>query len=446
MKLLQDFAPPLPKLLKDQRLRDGESYRLMHYVVCQPVEDGLLLFNVLTKAVAFLSADEARNMESDPASVPELVSKWFAVPVDHDDRKLVSQVRAIGKATEKPFKGLKSYTILTTTDCNARCFYCYEKGRSRIPMSDETAEATAKYIIRNSHDEKVSIRWFGGEPLYNKRAISLICGKLRDAGKEYRSTMVSNGFLFDEETVKEAVNEWKLEKIQITLDGTESVYNKVKNFIYPEENAFKRVFGNIQRLVDAGVRVNIRLNIDRHNADDLFTLADLLGEAFKGQSRIRVYSHSLFESCSPGSAVHHSDIQRKELSDKRKELQGKLMALGLSSPGKLSHSIKLNRCMADNDGSVVILPDGHIGKCEHFSDSEWFSHISEERREETVLASFKELRPELDACSECPAYPDCFRLTKCDEAAHCYQEEREAKLVEIRRQLLSFYKGLKEKD
>lgn len=441
MKLLQDFASPLSKLLKDQRLREGESYRLMHYVVRQLVDDGLLLYNVLTKAVALLSVDEARDMEKNPASVPELVSKWFVVPVGHDDRKLVGQVRAIAKAMEKPSGSIKSYTILTTTDCNARCFYCYEKGRSRIPMSDGTAEVTARYIIRNSRDDKVSLRWFGGEPLYNKRVISLICGALREAGKEYRSTMVSNGFLFDEETVKEAVDDWKLEKVQITLDGTEPVYNKVKNFIYQGENAFKRVLGNIQTLVDAGIRVNIRLNIDRHNAEDLFSLADLLGDAFGGNPMVRVYSHSLFEACAPVAAVQHSDTQRQELSDKRKELQEKLMALGLSTPGKLGKSLKLNHCMADNDGSVVILPDGHIGKCEHYSDSVWFGHVSEEGRDEKVLAAFKELRPELDACSECPVYPDCFRLAKCEEAVHCYLEEREEKIAVIRNQLLAFYQG-----
>ena len=88
MKLLQEYASPLPKLLKDQRLREGESYRLMHYVVRQPVEDGLLLYNVLTKAVVLLSVDEARAIEMDPAKVPELVSKWFAVPVDYDDRNV----------------------------------------------------------------------------------------------------------------------------------------------------------------------------------------------------------------------------------------------------------------------------------------------------------------------------------------------------------------------
>ena len=440
MELLRDYASPLPKLLKDQRLREGESYRLMRYVVQQPVDEGLLLFNVLTKAVVLLYPEEAQMLEKELASVPELVSKWFAVPLDYDDRHLVRQVRAIARMMEKPARGFNSYTILTTTDCNARCFYCYEKGRSRIPMSDETADAAAKFIIRNSSGEKVKLRWFGGEPLYNKKAISRICSLLKEAGIGYKSSMISNGYLFDEETVKEAVDDWKLEKVQITLDGTEEVYNKVKNFIYKGENAFRRVMENIHRLVDAGVRVDIRLNIDRHNAGDLFLLADRICEDFGGNKLVRIYSHSLFEACVPEAAVRHSDAQRKELLEKQTKLQERLLESGFSRPGKLSHTLKLNRCMADNDSCAVILPDGHVGKCEHFSESDWFAHVSEEGRDESVIAGFKALRPELEACAECPIYPDCFRLAKCEEAVHCHPEEREEKILAIRHQLLVFYR------
>ena len=441
MQIIRNMAEPLAGLLKPQQPCREESYRLMHFVVRQPVKEGLLLYSSLTKAIVLLDAAEACRLEEDPASVPGLVENWFAVPLSHDDRRLAMEVRAVGRMLEKPVRSLKSYTILTTTDCNARCFYCYEKGRSRIPMSDDTAVATVKYIIRNSPDGKVHLRWFGGEPLYNKRVITLICSQLKDAGLEFRSSMVSNGLLFDEETVREAIEDWNLKKVQITLDGTEQIYNRVKNYVDPLGNPFRRVIENIHLLLDAKVRVNIRLNIDRYNADDLFVLVDQLSEAFGDNPLLRVYSHSLFEACAPGAAVRHSDTQRKDLAEKQLRLQERLRESGLSRPGKFGHSLKLNRCMADNDGSVVILPDGHIGKCEHFSDSEWFGHISEDSRDEAVIKSFKELWPELDACAECPFYPDCIRLAKCEEAVHCYPEEREERLINLRYHLMSFYRG-----
>ena len=439
MKTLLKMAEPLAGLLKEQPYSEDISYRLMHFVIQQPVDDGLLLYNMVTKSLVFLDAEEARKMADNPASIPELVSHWFAVPLDHDDKRLALEVRAVGKMLQNPAKGIKSFTILTTTDCNARCFYCYEKGRSRITMIDDTARQVAEYIIKNAAEGTIRLRWFGGEPLYNKKAITQICSILSAEGVQYRSSMTSNGFLFDDETVAEAVQSWNLKKIQITLDGTEKVYNRTKAYIDPGENPFRQVLGNIRRLVTAGVRVNIRLNIDRHNSDDLFSLTEMLGEAFGNNPLVKVYSHSLFEACDAKAAVKHSDIQRKELFEKQTRLRDRFLELGLSRPGKPSNTLKLNHCMADNDESVLILPDGHIGKCEHFSDSEWFGHISEETIDENVLKSFKALRQELDICPQCPLYPSCFRLSKCEETVHCYPEEREEKLIAIREQMKSFY-------
>ena len=444
MKLLQDYDSILSGLLKDQRLQEGESYRLMHFVVQQPVEEGLMLYNVMTRAVVLLNPEEALKMNENPASVPELVFKWFAVPQEHDDRKLAREVRAVGRMLEKKPMGITGYTILTTTDCNARCFYCYEKGRNRIPMKEETARKAAEFIIKNNPGDKVKLRWFGGEPLFNMRVISLICGELRLAGIEFQSSMVSNGYLFNDETVAEALDLWNLRTVQITLDGTEEVYNRIKAFIYQEGSPYLRVLNNIHRLLDAGIKVDLRLNIDRHNVDDLLVLADILTNEFRGHNHLRVYSHPLFETASDNTAVVHSDSQRQNLLHARMRLQEKFMDGRIALEGDLPHKLKLNHCMADSDNSVLILPDGHLGKCEHFSDDHWFGHLDSMERDETVLADFKRVREEIIACADCPIYPDCYRLELCEEAVHCYPEEREEKLLITRRKMLNFYQGKKD--
>ena len=173
MQTLRPIASPLAGLLPVQQVREGESYRLLHYVVQQEVEEGLLLYNVLTKAIALLSPEEAGRMAENPAAVPELVTGWFAVPVLHDDRKLALEVRAVGKMLQNPPHGYRSFTIFTTTDCNARCFYCYEKGRSRIPMKEETAREVAAWILKHKKAGDIRLRWFGGEPLYNRPVMAI---------------------------------------------------------------------------------------------------------------------------------------------------------------------------------------------------------------------------------------------------------------------------------
>ena len=416
----------------------------MHFVVQLPVEKGLLLYNVMTRAVVLLSPEEARKMTDDPVSVPELVSKWFAVPLNHDDRKLAREIRAVGRMLEKRPKGISGYTILTTTDCNARCFYCYENGRSRISMTEETAQKVADFIIRNHADEKVTFRWFGGEPLCNKGVISLICNRLRHTGIEYLSSMVSNGYLFDDETISEAINLWNLDTVQITLDGTEEVYNRTKAFICPETSPYLRVLGNIHRLLDAGVKVDIRLNIDRHNTDDLLDLADILTNEFGGRKHFGVYSHTLFEAVSKMKPLPHTDSCRQELFNTRMRLQEKLMEGKIALEGRLPVKLKLSHCMADNDTQVLILPDGHIGKCEHYTEDHWFGSVDSPVKDESMLAEFKRLREEIEACANCPFYPDCYRLVLCEETLHCYPEEREEKKMMTRRNLLNFYQKKKD--
>ena len=440
MRTIREMAKPLPGLLGRQRLTPGETYRLLHFVVQQPVDEGLLLYNVLTKAVVVLDPEEARLLAADPASVPGLVESWFVVPQSHDDRRLAQEVRAVARMLQPPVRRIAVYTILTTTDCNARCFYCYEKGRSQIPMRDETAVATAAYIVRHAGGKKVRLNWFGGEPLYNKGVITRICKLLEEAGVPYKSAITSNGFLFDPPTIAEAVSLWHLKQVQITLDGTEPVYNRVKHYREPGESPFRRVLDNIRALSEAGVSVCIRFNVDRYNVEDLFALAEQLGAAFGSDPRVTVYTHTLFEDGSGGVGIlRRSEDERRALYEQQMRLRERLSALGLARPVRFDHTIHINGCISDNDASVTVLPDGRLGKCEHYTESGTFGHVSEPGQDESVIAAFKELRPEVDACGTCPVYPDCFRLVKCDVVANCYPEDRAEKLQRAHLQSLSAY-------
>ena len=198
MRTVYQTAKPFDKLLKPQKVKIGEKYRPMYYVVEQPVDEGLLLYHTMTKALLLLTPEEAEIYRTHPTDLPQLIELWFLVPTSHDDRLLSRQIRDIAQMLEKKSDAITSYTILTTTDCNARCFYCYEMGRPRVPMCKETAEKTADFIIKHCHGEKVKLSWFGGEPLFNKPVISLICKRLKEAEVNYHSTMVTNGFLYDD--------------------------------------------------------------------------------------------------------------------------------------------------------------------------------------------------------------------------------------------------------
>lgn len=165
---MQTILPPSGNTIKILgKARSAEhGLRWMHYVLAQPVEGGVLVFHTLTRALLLLTPEEY----AAPDTLPELRDGWFRVPQEMNDQKYADQVRFIRRTMWKEPEHITSYTIFTTTDCNARCFYCYEMGRSRIPMSDETAHKAAAYIAAHCGGEKVHLHWFGGEPLFNKQS------------------------------------------------------------------------------------------------------------------------------------------------------------------------------------------------------------------------------------------------------------------------------------
>lgn len=438
MQIIYDIAKPFDKLLKKQKVKAGEQYRPMYYVVEQPVDEGLLLYHTMTKALLLLTPEEAETYKTRPTTLPQLIEKWFLVPLSHDDRLLSRQIRDVAKMLEKKTDAITSYIILTTTDCNARCFYCYEMGRPRIPMSEETAIQTADYIITHSKGEKVSLHWFGGEPLYNKPVISLICRRLKEAGIDYHSRMTTNGYLFNDSVISEAKDEWRLKKVQITLDGTEQTYNRCKAYIYKNVNAYRRVIGNIHRLKDANIRVSIRLNIDMHNAENLSELADELHKEFNDPKGISVYLHALFEEVKGSKAIHNEE-KRKYVFDQINDIEKRLKDYGFTRSGRLNRQIKTNRCMADRDHSILIVPNGHIGKCEHYTDDHFVSHINHDEWDNNMLSCFRETQPEIEACATCFNYPNCVRLRLCNDNPNCYLEERNNKLHKLEKSIQNTY-------
>lgn len=421
MQVIIPTTSLVEQIVGRQKRTDGQPYRLMTYVVQQPVDDGVLLYNTLTCSLVLLTPDEA----ADIMVQQELIDRWFLVPQEHDDQKLCRQIRQMAALLKPPAKAITNYTILTTTGCNARCFYCYEKGTKPVTMTAETADKVVRYIVKHRGDEKVKISWFGGEPLVNAKVIDQICTELREQGVPFRSTMTSNGYLFDADMVQRAKDLWQLRSVQITLDGTELTYNRVKDYVYRGVNAFERVLQNIGMLTAAGIHVIIRLNVDKHNIGEMAELVLLLHQRFGTNEHLTIYSHELL--------VERTPEDEAELFALQTQLAQQIAACGYKNHKRgLQKDINLNLCMADSDGSVVIAPDGHLGKCEHFIDSNFFGHIDSEEHDEAILHKFKERQADIDACATCFYYPQCIRLVMCTGDFGCTLGNQQYRLSAMR--------------
>ena len=404
----------------------GKKYRMNKYCLETEIEDGIIIHNFFTGASVFIRPFEYINIFTDyPCDYAEfLVNNYFIVPEDFDERSLVQLLRERKSIpfTDNYLDHPKSFTVLSTTRCNARCFYCYEnKVRGKKHMTKETAEKIAKYIIDVApKNQEITLSWFGGEPLYNISVIDIITSRVKSAGFNIVGSMISNGYLFDSKVIMKAKYDWNIRNVQITLDGSKEVYNKVKNYIY-EGSAYERVLDNIQLLLEQNIQVSIRMNCDEYNSESLKELIKELHERFKNYNNFSMYVWPIFDE-----ENQRSDEQKINLYKALSEIDTLIQECGYKLAHGIEYDIRGLHCMVDGGDGVVISPNGDLGVCEHYIDSDFFSHIDNpSEKNMDILKSWRNYSEYTELCDNCPIYPICLRMKKCPDENICDQYQKE---------------------
>ncbi|MBO4854742.1 MAG: radical SAM protein [Oscillospiraceae bacterium] len=405
MKILIPVDSVVSRLCGTQKTTPGTELRRSRFFVSVPCEEGTLLYHTLTGELRLLTKNETLEQHQT-----ELTAAWYYVPNNWDEVRYARRLRSILAAASMHGKDKTAFVILPTTDCNARCYYCFERGVKHLTMTAETAKDVAEYIICSCGGKRVSIHWFGGEPLYNKEAIDIICAGLREHEIDFSSRMTSNAYYLDAKTSLRAKKDWHLNQVQITLDGTEKVYNRIKSYRNQDDNPFERVLTNIGGALDAGIRVIARLNMDAGNADDLFVLVDQLGSRFRDRAGfsaivviLREVAGKICRFPTEQDAIKHCTALYKKIQE---------YGFSLETP-ELSGKLIVNKCIADNDCAEVILPDGSIAKCEHVNCAGTVGSIYSEKRDEKEILAWKE-PAHFSECEECALLPRCGILKRCE--------------------------------
>lgn len=420
MKTIKEPKKKLAALWRRPQPAKESVYRPMKYLLQTQVDDGLILYNVVTSEMVLLDDHETRILKNLPAvyseEMDELIARHYLVKESFNESRSVRELRALVKKLE-PSKRVNGFTILPTTECNARCYYCFESDYKRCTMTEKIASDVVDYIAEKCKSEPLQIGWFGGEPLVGSKRITQICDGLKQKNITFSSSMVSNAYLFDEDLIRRAKNEWNLKNVQITLDGTEDVYNATKAYIKPNDNPYKRVLKNIDLLLDNGISVVIRLNVTDKNAADLKVLIEELSERFKSKKGMGCYSHAVYEDVGFEPLAYNEQV--RNLVDKQVvELDSLLREKGLLGSLSVLPYLRVISCMSDNDSCRLIYPDGIIGKCENKSSLEGIGDIYHDITDEEMDKRYK-ASEQIPTCEDCNLYPYCVNLTICPETGKC---------------------------
>ena len=425
MKTIVEPKESITKLLGKQQHKDTDTYRLMRYVMRVDHEDNILLYNVVTSQLVVLDKEEKKLLNNLPARyIPEmkqLIDNHYLVSESFDEHQQVVNMRFIFRKLEetKVSKDITKYTILPTTACNARCYYCFEQGVKTTKMSKETADSVIEFIASHSGDKKfVRITWFGGEPTVASDRIDQITEGLKLRGIKYLSQMTTNGYLFDEELVQKAKDLWNLEYLQICFDGTEERHNATKSFVNVHDNPYQRILRNIGLLLDSGIRVGMRMNFDKGNYQDFGELVKEARNRFGDNPRLSVYAFPVIGEYADkeGHVLHGSE---EWFIDKIVELNNISREAGLYHSVKQLPRFRYHCCDAENDSAITITPDGTLVRCcERFDNAETTGTVRDGITDVDLVDAWKK-SADHEKCRECVFFPDCYRIEKCPAKDRC---------------------------
>lgn len=408
INIIRKINPNFLSMVGLQRYNLTSEFVDNKYTIYHEYKDKLLIENVLTcELICCDSKDELTEKF--------MIEHWLKLPKDIDQFTYVKAFKDLNNNayiwTPKP--KIKKVVIFTTTDCNARCYYCFENGIKKIPMDTKVADDIADFLIE--HGNMYYISWFGGEPLYNSEVIDIITDKLRKNNIYFVSDIVTNGYLLDKFSINKLKYRWNLGSAQVTLDGFENTYNDVKNYIYKDDKSpFYKIIDNIFYLSNNGIKTTIRFNVSPSNIDDLYKVVDVITSSEKFNSSLGMYASKLLRE--PDS----TDEIEKVMCEAEVALNRYILSkIGLISDKKFFAYPDNNYCLADSGNSYVINPYGEIGRCEHYTFEHQVYSIYNPIVNVNGLDYFTKHRYLEDTCKNCQIFPNCVFTEICSGIDPC---------------------------
>lgn len=244
--------------------------------------------------------------------------------------------------------------ICPTLDCNFNCSYCYEqkeKGFMSILVQNKLLQFYEQLL--KSGLKSVTITWYGGEPLLYPYIIQNLSKKLSSLAKKFKSnisfSIISNGYCISPKIVK-LFKELNLETIQITLDGLADTHN-LRRSLKDGSKTFDVILKNIIILSEAGIKVKVRVNLDKSNIDQFDKVRRLLPD------NVIVYPALVTKESTQSSEIQNQCLKCSDFlnvfADNR--------LLMPRTYGQLN-SISVI-CSGEHIKSFVIAPTGEVYKC-----------------------------------------------------------------------------------
>ena len=195
--------------------------------------------------------------------------------------------KPIAKELKKRTSGVvKALCLHVAHTCNLNCSYCFaSQGKyngDRAVMSFEVGKQALDYLVLHSGTRRnLEVDFFGGEPLLNfdvvKDLVKYARSIEKEANKNFRFTLTTNGMLIDDDVIDFANKE--MSNVVLSLDGRKAIHDRFR-VDYKGKGSFDTIVPKFQKLVKAreGKNYYMRGTFTHANPDfleDIKTMLDL---------------------------------------------------------------------------------------------------------------------------------------------------------------------------
>ena len=183
---------------------------------------------------------------------------------------------------------VKALCLHVAHTCNLNCEYCFaSQGKfhgDRALMSYETGRAALDFLIANSGSRRnLEVDFFGGEPLMNFEVVKELVRYARsvekEAGKNFRFTLTTNGMLIDDDVIDFANRECA--NVVLSLDGRKEIHDHFRTD-YAGRGSYDVIVPKFRKLAEArgGKNYYIRGTFTHRNPDFLKDVQAMLDLGF----------------------------------------------------------------------------------------------------------------------------------------------------------------------
>ena len=330
-------------------------------------KNGWLLFNSVSRAFLKVKDEEAEAVKAilddpegyDYSATPllyiQLRSLGFLVEEGRDDDFF--NVQKMRNLTSLYGDRTLSLTIAITRACNFDCSYCFEGNRTGKPMSPEVEDALIRFI-KSYGSDRLSIVWYGGEPLLAFDRILSIDRRIREMGKTYSASMITNGYLMTKERAAK-LKELNISYLQITLDGGEATHNS-RRYLKNGGPTYATILENIDNVMgsDFNGTLHIRVNVDRRNEKEFVDVYRYIAKKYPNDMgrRITVYPGFVKGDDHPDCSCFFDAVQQGEFLTRMYNEYG-------IAPLNIFPTRQSQQCVLTKHNAFVVGPDGELYKC-----------------------------------------------------------------------------------